>query len=64
MVLGPGAVHVVGEHEVRLARFDPRRQNTDPQVAGAHLADNGVVLGRCERPLLVGFHGAHELVRD
>ncbi len=44
VMLGPRVVHVVDEHQVRLAGLDARRQDADPQVTGRDLALHGAVL--------------------
>ena len=64
LMLGQRAVHVVAEHQVRLAGLDPRRQDADPQGARRDAAHHGAVLRRGQRPGLVGLDRAHEGIGD
>jgi hypothetical protein len=64
LVLGQVLVHVVDEDDVGLAGLDARLQDADPQAAGRDLAQRRAVLGRGQRPLLVGLDRAHEGVGD
>src|SRR3546814_2706686 len=57
-------VHVVAEDDVGLAGLDAGGQDAHPEVAGTHLADDGVVLGAGEAPLLVLLDRAHEGIAD
>ena len=64
VMLGPCIVHVIDEHQVRLAGLDAGGQDADPEVARRHLALHGAVLGADQRPFLVVLDGAHEGVGD
>ena len=64
VMLGPGVVHVIDEHQVGLAGLDARRQDADPERTGRDLALHRAVLRRYQRPLLVVLDRAHEGVGD
>jgi hypothetical protein len=64
VVLRPRVVHVVGVDDVGLAGLDAGRQQPDPERAGRQGPHRRAVLGRGERPHVVGLDGAHEGVAD
>ena len=63
-MFGNGLVHMVDIDDVGLAGLDASGEYTDPQLARLDGAQNVVVLGAGQRPILVVFHRTHEGVRD
>src|SRR5690606_18747827 len=64
VMLGARIVHCVLIDDVRLARFDARREKANPKrTRGNGLLDR-LVLGREKRPIGIRLDSAHERVRD
>ena len=64
VVFGAGVVDVVGEDQIRLPRLNPSGQDAHPQGSGRDRPHRCVILGRQQRPRLIGFHRPHEGVGD